>query len=287
MDYDIQRIAFSHSVGKAGLVDVVRLSALRQREMDHSIYEPTKLDFHLMQFIVSGKGKHWSDFQPVGLQQGDVLIVRAGQVHAFDPDSDHESILLTFMPKALQQGHIPAPVRWAANTVLHPCAEDFGLMVDLLKVQELLDTRAQQLHSENVGPYLLGAILSCVSQVVGAQQSAFDGVEQKYQQIIHAFEELLDEHHTSTRSVSWYSSQLHVTPRTLTRACGRIRHQSPKQLIDSRVVLGAKRLLVTTASTVEAIGLELGFTEATNFVKFFKRAASCTPEEFRKGGGLA
>ncbi|MEL7362149.1 MAG: helix-turn-helix domain-containing protein, partial [Bacteroidota bacterium] len=48
-----------------------------------------------------------------------------------------------------------------------------------------------------------------------------------------------------------------------------------------RVGLEARRLLATTSDTVEAIGFRLGFSEATNFVKFFKRVVGITPEAFR------
>jgi AraC-like DNA-binding protein len=34
--------------------------------------------------------------------------------------------------------------------------------------------------------------------------------------------------------------------------------------------------------TAAQIGHRLGFTEPTNFLKFFKRTAGCTPLEFRE-----
>ena len=78
---------------------------------------------------------------------------------------------------------------------------------------------------------------------------------------------------------------MHVTPRTLARACHRARGLAPKRMIDLRVGLEAKRMLTTSDATVEAIGLSLGFTEATNFVKFFRRIVGQTPEGFRTAYG--
>ncbi|MGE9271366.1 MAG: helix-turn-helix domain-containing protein, partial [Verrucomicrobiales bacterium] len=57
--------------------------------------------------------------------------------------------------------------------------------------------------------------------------------------------------------------------------------QSPKVMVDEAVALEAKRRLILSTETVESIAFGLGFSEATNFVKFFKRVVGETPEAFR------
>ena len=279
---DAQRIGFSHSAGKASPVDVVRLTELRARQMDHSMYDPTRLDFHLMQFVVSGSGRHWSDFEPVEIECGDILYVRAGQVHSFDATSDHEALLLFFTPDALAKADIPQPARWEPNTVLRPSAADFEILVELIRVQASIDTTAEELEAGRVGPHVLGAILGGIAGVVSSRHERVDVVQQRAESLVLEFETLLDEHHASSRNMNWYASKMYVTPRSLARACQRARGMAPKRLIDLRVSLEAKRMLTTSAATVESIGLSLGFTEATNFVKFFKRIAGLTPDAFRR-----
>jgi transcriptional regulator GlxA family with amidase domain len=55
-----------------------------------------------------------------------------------------------------------------------------------------------------------------------------------------------------------------------------------KAFIAARIVLEAKRLLVHTDLSVATIAEKLGFHEATNFSKFFRREADSTPAEFRR-----
>jgi AraC-like DNA-binding protein len=55
-----------------------------------------------------------------------------------------------------------------------------------------------------------------------------------------------------------------------------------KSFIASRINLEAKRLLAHTVLPIAVIGEQLGFQEPTNFVKFFKREAGCTPGQFRR-----
>jgi AraC-like DNA-binding protein len=53
-------------------------------------------------------------------------------------------------------------------------------------------------------------------------------------------------------------------------------------MVNERVILEAKRLLAHTDLNIKEIGFYLGFDEATNFVKFFKKITHTTPMLFRK-----
>jgi len=55
-----------------------------------------------------------------------------------------------------------------------------------------------------------------------------------------------------------------------------------KEVIDQRVVLEAKRLLVHSNATSAQIGYQLGFPEPSNFVKFFRRMTGTTPLVYKK-----
>ena len=286
-DESVQRLAFSHSSGHSSPVDVVRLSSLRARELDLSLFEPTRLAFHLVQFVTAGKGAHWVDFERVALQPGDVLHVRPEQVHAFDADADHEALLLLFPPGTLERAHIPHPARWQANTVLHPTRADFGILTDLLELQEALDGEATEVRPGTVGPHVLGAVLAGLADVVATRQGRADPTAERYEALVRAFEDLLDTGHATSRSPGWYAAALGTTSRTLRRACRAARDGTPKAIVDSRVALEAKRRLATTPDTVEAVGYALGFTEPTNFVKFFRRVVGSTPEAFRRSLGVS
>ena len=266
-------------------MEIVRLSHLRVQELGHSIYDPMRLEFHEVHFVTTGTGAHWIDFERVPLEAGDVLHLRPEQVHAFDAGCDHEAFLLLFEPRALQEAHVHQPARWQANTVLQPPSNDFCILTDLLRVQEALDTQSTHMLPASVGLHVLAAIFAGLADVVSAQQGNVDLTSQRYEELVLEFEALLDDHHASSKSVGWYSSKLTTTTRTLARACRHQRHASPKELIDLRVVLEAKRQLATTSKTVEAIGLSLGFTEATNFVKFFRRIVGSPPDTFRRTRG--
>ena len=78
-----------------------------------------------------------------------------------------------------------------------------------------------------------------------------------------------------------YAARLGCSEKSLTRAALQVTDRSAKTVITERLVLEAKRLLAHTLLPVATIGDQLGFAEATNFVKFFRRETGLTPGAFR------
>ncbi len=266
-------------------MDVLRLSQLRERELEHPLHEPSRLEFHLIQFVTAGRGAHEVDFARVPLAEGDVLHVRPDQVHAFDAASEHEALLLLFPPGTLEEAHIPMPARWQLGKVLRPASSDFDALVQLLRLQADLDLGAADMRPGTIGPHLLGAVLAALAEVVAAKHGQVDPTAQRYEALVLEFEELLAAQRGRPKGLAWYAPKLATTPRTLARACKLTRGATPKRLIDLRVALEAKRQLATTDRTVEAIGYALGFSEPTNFVKYFRRVVGTTPDAFRRAQG--
>jgi AraC-like DNA-binding protein len=74
-------------------------------------------------------------------------------------------------------------------------------------------------------------------------------------------------------------------PKSLSRATQELTGLGAQQYLARRRALEAQRLLAHTSLPVAQVADRLGFDEATNFVKFFRREAGCTPTEFRRTQG--
>ena len=92
----------------------------------------------------------------------------------------------------------------------------------------------------------------------------------------------MEKHFAKWHQVADYAQQLGCLEKSLTRAAMAAVGMSAKAFISSRINLEAKRLLVHTGLPVAVIAENLGFDEATNFIKFFKREVGFTPAEFRR-----
>ncbi len=99
--------------------------------------------------------------------------------------------------------------------------------------------------------------------------------------VYYRFVEDMERRYMQTRRVEDYAAHLGCSTKTLGRACIGVAGVPPKRLIEQRVILEAKRLLAHTQVSIKGIARELGFSEETNFVKFFKRMEGVPPSVFR------
>jgi AraC-like DNA-binding protein len=96
------------------------------------------------------------------------------------------------------------------------------------------------------------------------------------------FKKAVDTNFSRWHQVCDYARALDSSEKDLSRATLSITGMSAKRFIVDRICLEAKRLLAYTELPISEIGNRLGFDEATNFVKFFRRETGSTPGIFRR-----
>ncbi|WP_422395929.1 helix-turn-helix domain-containing protein [Roseovarius rhodophyticola] len=79
-----------------------------------------------------------------------------------------------------------------------------------------------------------------------------------------------------------FAKELGCSEKSLSRSTKAISRQTPHQVLTTRIILEAKRQLANSDSRVSTIGSDLGFSEATNFTKYFYREVGLTPLAFRR-----
>ena len=96
------------------------------------------------------------------------------------------------------------------------------------------------------------------------------------------FRDLLETNFTKLKSVKDYASKIFISEKRLGQATTKILGKLPKEMINERVLLEAKRLLVHSNLSIKEIGQELGFDDPAYFVRYFKKNTETTPVEFRE-----
>ncbi|MEM8712624.1 MAG: helix-turn-helix transcriptional regulator [Planctomycetota bacterium] len=271
--HDIHAVRFQHPAGEGALAQVVRLSELRARQIP-DFYRPQRRDFHVIHVVTEGAGRHHLEFEPVDLGRGSLLYVAKGQVDWYDEASDHDAFLLIFRPEAIQRAHLAPSL---VSSPLRPNGPEFQRLVELVT---LIDQFQRLPHLRSATLHLLEGFVDALGVLRSQATSALHPASRN--EHCERFETLIENHCHEERSVTWYAERANVSAKTLTRASESVFGCSAKQHIDESVVLRAKRLLVHTSATVDEVAHRMGFSEPTNFVKFFRRLESCTPNAFRE-----
>jgi AraC-like DNA-binding protein len=100
--------------------------------------------------------------------------------------------------------------------------------------------------------------------------------------LLRNFQKLIDLHYREKKLTKEYAAMLFVTPNHLNALSKHLTGRPAGELIRDRVLLEAKRLLVSADLNVAEIAADLNFGDNSYFSKFFKKYAGVTPEGFRK-----
>jgi AraC-like DNA-binding protein len=93
---------------------------------------------------------------------------------------------------------------------------------------------------------------------------------------------ILEENFRRPEGVDFYAEKLFMTARNLNLICHNILQRSVSEIIETRKLIEAKNLLITTNKTISEIGFELGYNEKAYFTTVFKKKSGQTPSEFRE-----
>jgi AraC family transcriptional regulator, transcriptional activator of pobA len=99
--------------------------------------------------------------------------------------------------------------------------------------------------------------------------------------IIRRYNLLVENHYRKQHQVQFFAQQLNRSPKTLANLFAIYNHKPPLAVIQERVALEAKRLLMYTEKTSKEIAYELGFEDAAYFSNFFKKQTGYSPTDFK------
>ncbi len=267
-------------------LELMTLTELRARVSALQLVQTERVEFFMVLVATAGHGTHLVDFERFGLSLGHVVFVRPGQVQQWQPGDGFEADVLLIEPAVVQPTVATSQQATMALLRLDEWPAHFAMDVDGLAAWRSL---AAMLRRELDQPLLDGLsaamaheLLVCLMLSLSRSATGRATAPTMQASLVRRLRRELERWVHTRPSVALLARRLRVSTSTLTRACKDVLGHSAKEEVDRRVALEAQRLLVHSTSTSVAIGELLGFTEPTNFVKFFRRRVGVTPEAFRQ-----
>ena len=96
------------------------------------------------------------------------------------------------------------------------------------------------------------------------------------------FQRLVAESALMRHDVHGYARDLAVSPAHLRLLCRRHLGVPAKEVIQERIEVEARRLLLFTDESTERVARELGFRDPSYFARFFRRRTGTSPAQFRQ-----
>jgi len=100
--------------------------------------------------------------------------------------------------------------------------------------------------------------------------------------IIREYNILVEKHFREFHQVKDYANLLFKSPKTVSNLFPKYSNKSPIMVINDRIILEAKRLLLYSNKSTDEIARELGYKDPGHFSKFFKKHEGLSPTVFKK-----
>jgi AraC-like DNA-binding protein len=134
---------------------------------------------------------------------------------------------------------------------------------------------------------LLKRLIIMVTQLARAKYIPVENNQDQKLDIFRKFNLLVEMNFREEHSVSFYAEMMNKSPKTLSNIFSLYNDKTPQQIIQTRIIVEARRLLSYTSKSVKQITYELGFEDPAYFCNFFKRHTKQSPADFRSGKAQA
>lgn len=103
----------------------------------------------------------------------------------------------------------------------------------------------------------------------------------KYMSLVLDFKQLVDKNYRTIKGVSRYADLLAVSPKYLNEACKIVLNSKATEVLSSRMILEAKRLLAYSNMGISEVAWHLNFNDLSYFAKYFRKLSGQSPTDFR------
>jgi AraC-like DNA-binding protein len=256
-------------------------------EFNDEISQPHRAGFYQIIWFKDGETTHLVDFNPIKTKPNTLLFVGKDSVQRFDDIEGLNGKVILFTDDFFCK--TSADTKFLKSTILFNdllsisqinISKSISTFLDILnQIETELENTTDNYQSGIVHNNLKNFLLH--SERERRHQDFIEIKPDTNLEYALLLKDLLDVNYIRHKKVSFYCEEMNLTSKRLNQATTKIFGKTAKEIIDDRVLLGAKRLLVHTNESIKEIAFSIGFEEPTNFIKYFKKHTDKTPVAFR------
>jgi AraC family transcriptional regulator, transcriptional activator of pobA len=248
------------------------------------VQELHRHDFFYILVIKKGSGTHEIDFTSYEITDNTVFLMRPGQVHQLHLKAGSTGYLIQFKTDFLyshnnaSQNHLTKLIQF---NCYHFEGHDFSKF-DAILNETLNEYTTQEKGYHEVIKANLSILLIEMLRKRQSKETAATPTSIYAQEKLEHFLELVESNITTHKQVSHYTNLLHLSSYQLSAITKSLLNKTPSEILNDYIILEAKRQLLATSNQVSQIAYNLGYDDASYFIRFFKKHTSFSPEMFRQ-----
>lgn len=245
---------------------------------------------HFELFWLRGPAVHVNDFERYALpaKKPSFILVSPGQMHFWHGTEAIKGTMISFT-EGFFEGREPPPSGLLEYGFVHRTAFPPVLVADAQLVAEVepLIARCElefATRNERWAEIIRASLHIFLASVSRAYQRAktVPPALQKSQRLLQHFHARIEAKFRTQSSVSAYARDLGITAGHLSDIVRELTGGTAGELIRTRSMLEARRLLIHSELSVSEIAYSLGFEDPSYFAKTFRKASGHSPGDFRE-----
>ena len=229
--------------------------------------------FHAVYWMHEGSGTHVIDFEEYEIRPDRVFFIKPEQVHFLHSRAHLKYSALQFTEDFMMP-------------FLSGSQKNIAVYKDLSQAEsERIDVLFKQLQAESISnlPNSNSIIQSEINTLLlELERMSIPAPNTSVTpDILRKYKDLIDKDFIKERQVHSYAERLGISPNYLNVLARKHLGKSALEMINERVILEVKRMLIRTEYDISEIAYKLGFNELSYFSRFFKRHTGMTPLGFR------
>ena len=289
MNGSIPKVLYKSKNNNVEGIEIISIQDLAQRldQLDHNPEKPHQTAFYIFAFYTNGNTKHLVDFVWHDVKKHSLIYLSKGQVNAFKFNKDVEGYIILFTETYFEKQLTKLPkdtiIRLFNTQLFSPkiqIPESSNVITYVELFYEEFYKANNSYNTSQIINYLYVIIFSKLEEL--KKHQTFHIKESVQFETFLKFKKLLNLNFQKSRNADFYARQLNITYKHLNIISKDIINQTAKQCIDDFIILEAKRQLINSVIKSTELAFYLGFEEATNFIKYFKKHTGLTPNQFKK-----
>lgn len=231
--------------------------------------------------VTQGNPIHSLDYTKEQLHSPVIVYVAQGKVHNFMPDADTRGWVIRFKNELVPQSRFNFYSNFL-DRVNYKLNEDYcSTTLDSLCEIMLREYQEKDVNYQVI-KHLLSALLTKL-EADSKQQYLDDQAANRAQMItFNNFLKILEFNYLRPEGADFYAEKLNMSTRNLNLIAQSAFGKSVTEIIETRKLIEARNLLLSSGKSVSEIGYELGYNEKSHFTKVFRKRMGVTPSEYRE-----
>ena len=287
---DYQEIVDTNNIPRYQISSSKQIRVVRMSERCKNGYIPLHRHTYYEILVVTkskpNKHSHEIDFISYPFVEGNIYFIYPNQTHKWnieDYDGEFDGYILNFNESFLLENS--SNIKLLLDKLFNPYENIPFLNYKENELEDffsVLSIFEKEYIKKDQNKKILRALLETLLYYIGELEvDSSKELDSSYQKL-HTLRNLIEENYKEEKNSEYYARAMELSSKRLNEIVKKVSGYTVTQLIHNRLLLEAKREMVSQVKTIYQISIDLGFNNPSYFARFFKKYEGVSPKDYSK-----